>query len=109
VRADVRAWLEEDQRMYDVIMLDPPSFSNSKGQADFDIQVDHGSLIALAMARLNPRGGVMYFSTNRRKFELDPEVRAAWEVEDLTASSIPPDFLRSTKIHYCWRITHPPA
>ena len=109
VRADVRAWLQQDQRMYDVIMLDPPSFSNSKGQADFDIQADHGSLIALAMARLNPRGGVMYFSTNRRKFELDPAVQAEWVVEDVTTASIPPDFLRSTKIHYCWRIKHPPA
>lgn len=109
VRADVRAWLQEDERVYDLIMLDPPSFSNSKGQADFDIQADHGGLIALAMARLNPQGGVLYFSTNRRKFELDPEVRATWVVEDMTAASIPPDFSRSARIHYCWRIAHPSA
>ena len=109
VRADVRAWLQEDHRIYDVIMLDPPSFSNSRGQADFDIQADHAGLIGLAMARLNPRGGVMYFSTNRRKFEIDPAVQSAWVVEDVTTASIPPDFLRSNKIHHCWRIAHPPA
>lgn len=105
VRADVRQWLQEDKRLYDVIMLDPPSFSNSKGSADFDIQVDHTSLIELAMARLSS-AGVLYFSTNRRKFELDPQVRLTWVVEDVTTASIPPDFSRSRRIHHCWRVTH---
>jgi 23S rRNA (guanine2445-N2)-methyltransferase / 23S rRNA (guanine2069-N7)-methyltransferase len=86
-------------------MLDPPSFSNSKGSADVDIQVDHTSLIELAMARLSS-AGVLYFSTNRRKFELDPQVRLTWVVEDVTTASIPPDFSRSRRIHHCWRVTH---
>ena len=105
VKADVRQWLQEDQRLYDVIMLDPPSFSNSKGQSDFDVQTDHRGLIELAMARLKP-DGVLYFSTNRRGFELDAAVPSKWLLEDMTKASIPPDFSRSKRIHHCWQIRH---
>jgi len=106
VKADVRQWLQEDERLYDVIMLDPPSFSNSKGHQDFDVQTDHRGLIELAMARLKP-GGVLYFSTNRRKFELDAALPSKWLLEDMTKASIPPDFSRSKRIHHCWQIRHP--
>ncbi len=105
VRADARHWLQEEQRQFDVIMLDPPSFSNSKRYEDFDVQADHSSLIELAMKRLSP-DGVLYFSTNRRKFTLDSQVVSTWSVDDVTTASIPPDFSRSKQIHYCWRITH---
>ena len=105
VRADVREWLSEETRTYDLIMVDPPSFSNSKGQADFDVQRDHLSLLELAMARLS-EGGVLYFSTNHRKFLLDPAVQRTWEVKDVTQGSIPEDFGRNRLIHACWRLTH---
>ena len=105
VRADVRDWLSEETRTYDLIMLDPPSFSNSKGQADFDVQRDHFSLLELAMARLSD-GGVLYFSTNHRKFVLDPAVQQTWQVQDVTQGSIPEDFSRNHRIHACWRLTH---
>ena len=91
--------------MYDLIMVDPPSFSNSKGQADFDVQRDHFSLLELAMARLSG-GGVLYFSTNHRKFVLDPAVQQTWQVQDVTHGSIPEDFSRNQRIHACWRLTH---
>ncbi|NDH42228.1 MAG: 23S rRNA (guanine(2445)-N(2))/(guanine(2069)-N(7))-methyltransferase, partial [Gammaproteobacteria bacterium] len=104
-RADVRAWLASDKRFYDLIMLDPPSFSNSKDQADFDIQSDHTSLLALAMARLN-ENGALYFSTNRRRFKLDPAISERWVVVDVTRDSIPPDFSRPSPIHLCWRLKH---
>ena len=105
VRADVRDWLSEETRTYDLIMVDPPSFSNSKGQADFDVQRDHLSLLELAMARLSD-GGVLYFSTNHRKFVLDPAVQQTWQVQDVTQGSIPEDFSRNQRIHACWRLTH---
>ena len=105
VRADVRDWLSEATRTYDLIMVDPPSFSNSKGQADFDVQRDHLSLLQLAMARLSDEG-VLYFSTNHRKFVLDPAVAQTWQVQDVTQDSIPEDFSRNQPIHYCWRLTH---
>ncbi|HCL93629.1 MAG TPA: bifunctional 23S rRNA (guanine(2069)-N(7))-methyltransferase RlmK/23S rRNA (guanine(2445)-N(2))-methyltransferase RlmL [Gammaproteobacteria bacterium] len=105
VRADVRDWLSEETRTYDLIMVDPPSFSNSKGQADFDVQRDHLSLLQLAMARLS-EGGVLYFSSNHRKFLLDPAVQQTWQVKDVTQGSIPEDFSRNQRIHACWRLTH---
>ena len=105
VRADVRDWLSEETRTYDLIMVDPPSFSNSKGQADFDVQRDHLSLLELAMARLSD-GGVLYFSSNHRKFVLDPAVQQTWQVQDVTQGSIPEDFSRNQRIHACWRLTH---
>ena len=104
VRADVRDWLSEETRTYDLIMVDPPSFSNSKGQADFDVQRDHLSLLELAMACLS-EGGVLYFSTNHRKFVLDPEVEQTWQVKDVTQGSIPEDFSRNQRVHACWRLT----
>ena len=105
VRSDVRTWLETETRLYDVIMLDPPSFSNSKGQSDFDVQADQMQLLTLAMARLSA-GGVLYFSTNRRRFKLDDRVQQRWHVTDVSRASIPPDFERNQRIHACWRLTH---
>ena len=58
------------------------------------------------MARLSSEG-VLYFSTNRRRFELSESVTARWCVENVTVSSIPEDFSRHQRIHACWRLQHP--
>ena len=105
VRADVRQWLSEDQRRYDLIMVDPPSFSNSSGLPDFDVQADHAELIALAMARLS-QNGTLYFSTNHRRFKMDDAITECWQVSDVTEASIPQDFARNRRIHACFRLTH---
>ena len=105
VRADVRQWLSEDQRRYDLIMVDPPSFSNSSGLPDFDVQADHAELLALAMARLS-ENGTLYFSTNHRRFKMDDAITECWQVSDVTAASIPQDFARNRRIHACFRLTH---
>lgn len=105
VRSDVRTWLATDTRHYDLIMVDPPSFSNSRGENDFDVQADHETLLDLAMARLSS-DGVLYFSTNRRRFQLSESVMACWCVENVTAPSIPEDFSRNPRIHSCWRLQH---
>jgi len=105
IRADVRSWLAEETRQYDLIMLDPPSFSNSKRHDDFDVQRDHFALLELAMARLTGEG-CLYFSTNSRRFKLDARALEKWQVSDITQQSIPEDFRRNQRIHACWRITH---
>ncbi|MDC6726226.1 class I SAM-dependent methyltransferase, partial [Leclercia adecarboxylata] len=70
-QGDVMAWLEEDRGEYDLIFIDPPTFSNSKRmEGVFDVQRDHLALLDLAMARL-AAGGTLYFSNNFRKFELN--------------------------------------
>ncbi len=103
-QADALKWLEADHGTYDVVFCDPPTFSNSKRADDFDVQRDHVRLLRAAVARLAP-GGVLYFSNNFRRFRLDEAAIAAFaQVEDISASTIPPDFARNPRIHRAWRI-----
>ena len=105
VQADAVAWLEGDTGQYDLVFCDPPTFSNSKRASDFDVQAVHVRLLRAAVARLAP-GGVLYFSNNYRRFRLDEgQVGTFAQVEDISASTIPPDFERDARIHRCWRIT----
>lgn len=111
VRDDCMAWLErsaaDPQCRYDLIFCDPPTFSNSARLIDvFDVQRDHLALIGRARALLAP-GGVLYFSTNRRKFKLDPAAVQGAHCVDITAQTLDEDFKRPPPAHRCWRITHP--
>ena len=106
IRADARQWLKECEQHYDLIFLDPPTFSNSKKmEGVLDIQRDHVELINDAMDRLVP-GGLLIFSTNQRKFALDKNALADFTLEDKTAWSIDKDFARSGHIHQCWFIRY---
>ena len=104
-QGDVMAWLGEDRGEYDLIFIDPPTFSNSQRmEGVFDVQRDHVELLDLAMARL-ARGGVLYFSNNFRKFQLDESLVARYQVEEISAQTLDPDFARNPKIHRAWRFT----
>jgi len=104
-QGDVMAWLGEDRGEYDLIFIDPPTFSNSKRmEGVFDVQRDHVELLDLAMARL-ARGGVLYFSNNFRKFQLDESLVARYQVEEISAQTLDPDFARNPKIHRAWRFS----
>lgn len=99
------AWLETCRDEFDLIFIDPPTFSNSKRmEGVFDVQRDHVQLLDLAMARL-ASGGVLYFSNNFRKFQLEENLAARYVVEEITAKTIDPDFARNGKIHRAWKIT----
>ncbi|MEO5628876.1 MAG: 23S rRNA (guanine(2445)-N(2))/(guanine(2069)-N(7))-methyltransferase, partial [Thermomonas sp.] len=90
---------------YDVVFCDPPTFSNSKRAEDFDVQRDHVRLLRAAVERL-AQDGVVYFSNNFRRFKLDAEALAEFAtVEDISASTVPPDFVRNPRIHRAWRMT----
>lgn len=110
VRANCVQWLTEQAALkqkpqFDLIFLDPPTFSNSKKMDEaFDVQNDHVPLLKQAAQLLAP-GGVLYFSTNFRRFKMDTEALQDLHIEDISASTIPEDFARDPKIHYCWRIT----
>lgn len=105
IRADVREWLERSQERFDLIFLDPPSYSRSKRMdSDFDIQRDHPQLLE-ATARLLAPGGGLYFSTNLRSFKLDETVLPDCRRQDFTAQSHDEDFSRKT-LHACWRFEH---
>ncbi len=77
---------------FDLVVLDPPTFSNSKRMEDFlDIQRDHVSMINQCMDAIAP-GGALYFSTNYRKFVLDRENINAAGIRDITRATTPFDF-----------------
>lgn len=104
-QANVMEWLQADRQEYDLVFIDPPTFSNSKRmEGVFDVQRDHVELIDLAMARL-ARGGVLYFSNNFRKFQLDEGLAARYQVEEISAQTLDADFARNPKIHRAWRFT----
>ena len=104
-QGDVMAWLEASRDEYDLIFIDPPTFSNSKRmEGVFDVQRDQVQLIDLAMARL-ASGGVLYFSNNFRKFQLEDNLAERYAVEEITQQTIDPDFIRNGKIHRAWKIT----
>lgn len=104
--SDCFEWLKEGHEQYDLIFIDPPTFSNSKKfYGTFDVQRDHNSLLKRAMNRLTS-GGTLYFSNNYRGFELDEEVQAMFETVEITNETIGPDFKRNQKIHRAWQIRH---
>jgi 23S rRNA (guanine2445-N2)-methyltransferase / 23S rRNA (guanine2069-N7)-methyltransferase len=104
--SDCFEWLKEGHEQYDLIFIDPPTFSNSKKfYGTFDVQRDHLSLIKRAMNRLTGDGCV-YFSNNFRGFELDPEIEQQFAVEEISHWTIGADFKRNQKIHRAWRIQH---
>jgi 23S rRNA (guanine2445-N2)-methyltransferase / 23S rRNA (guanine2069-N7)-methyltransferase len=104
VQEDVMGWLKRCRKRFDLIFLDPPSFSTSKRMAgNLDIQRDHVSLIEAAAACLN-HDGLLIFSTNRKGFKLDQGLNERFSIEDRTAWSIPKDFERSRGVHGCWFI-----
>jgi len=105
IKADALAGLREarGKESFGVIVLDPPTFSNSKAMSDdLDVSRDHGALIARAVALLEP-GGTLFFSTNARRFRLDESAFAPAAARDITEESIPVDF-RDRKIHRAWEI-----
>ena len=106
VAADVFDWLKTHTEQYDLIFIDPPTFSNSKKFfGTFDVQRDHTALINRAMNRL-ATDGVLYFSNNFSKFVLDDSLRARYDVTDMTHETIGFDFDIKNPIHQSFAIRH---
>ena len=115
VRDEARAFLEHRARRgeppFDLVVCDPPTFSRSaRSETPWDVERDHADLLALVARNLAP-GGVVYFSTNFRRFHLAAEGLAAlYAVREITSRTIPEDF-RDARPHRAWRLvaTPPPA
>ena len=111
IQADCNEWLASQAKgpgrgRYDLIFLDPPTFSSSKRMEEsFDVQRDHPQLIHHAMALLASEG-TLIFSNNFRRFRLDPALETAFEIEEISRQTLPQDFARNPHIHRCWRIRH---
>jgi 23S rRNA (guanine2445-N2)-methyltransferase / 23S rRNA (guanine2069-N7)-methyltransferase len=103
--ADCLQWLKSCQDRYGLIFVDPPTFSNSRHKKIvFDVQQDHPELLRLAMNLLT-RDGVLVFSTNYRKFQLDVELEEEFVVREITEQTLPQDF-QGRGMHRCWRFRH---
>jgi len=106
VAQDCMSWLNECRQGFDLILLDPPSFSNSKRMQDvFDVQRDHVTLVRRCMDILTP-GGTLIFSNNLRSFSLEPSLENDYTICDITEQTLDPDFQRNRKIHRCYTIKH---
>ena len=98
-------YLEKASQRFDLIVLDPPTFSNSKKmEEDFEVEKDQVAVIKQCLRLLAP-DGVLYFSNNKRSFKIDPTISEMAFVQDITAKTIPEDY-RNPKIHHCFKITH---
>jgi len=104
VQSDCVEWLRECRSSFDIIFVDPPTFSNTKKERRvFDIQKDHFQFIKLAMSLLDT-AGVLFFSTNYKKFVLETRLEDFFTVKNITNTTIPYDFSRNKNIHMCWEI-----
>ncbi|QEN07444.1 bifunctional 23S rRNA (guanine(2069)-N(7))-methyltransferase RlmK/23S rRNA (guanine(2445)-N(2))-methyltransferase RlmL [Oceanispirochaeta crateris] len=103
-QSDSFDWLRASKDYFDVIFLDPPTFSNSKSRASvFDIQNDHAALIHLSMKRLK-KDGLLIFSNNFKQFELKEELLAEYNISEETKWTVSEDFLKKKSGHRCWFI-----
>jgi 23S rRNA (guanine2445-N2)-methyltransferase / 23S rRNA (guanine2069-N7)-methyltransferase len=105
IQADCLTWLTQEQRRYDLIFLEPPTFSNSKRMdGTFEVQRDHIALIRATLNRLTPTG-ILLFSTNYQRFKMDTTALSGVQLENITHLTLPKDFARHAKIHQCWKMT----
>ena len=106
LQADCLRWVAEAGGQYDLVWLDPPSFSNSKrmGRATFDVQRDHADLIRLVARRLLAPGGILLFATNLKNFRLERSELGGLEVKDLSRATLAFDCERSVNRHHVFQM-----
>ncbi len=100
-------WLEQCDERFDLVFVDPPTFSNSKQtDQDWEVQGAHADLLNSLVPILSP-GAVVFFSTNFRRFKLDEsQVSSNYRIIEITRQTIPEDF-RNKRIHRCWKLIRP--
>ncbi|MEX0446017.1 bifunctional 23S rRNA (guanine(2069)-N(7))-methyltransferase RlmK/23S rRNA (guanine(2445)-N(2))-methyltransferase RlmL [Xenorhabdus sp. SGI246] len=108
IQADCLGWLEQTREQFDLIFIDPPTFSNSKRMEEtFDVQRDHITLMK-GLKRLLRRGGTLMFSNNKRGFKMDfvELEKLGLVAEEITEKTLSQDFARNRQIHNCWLLRH---
>jgi len=105
IRSDVVTFMKQHdpEPTYNLAVVDPPTFSNSKEIEHFwDIQRDYSTLLNRLIKFMRP-GGLIFFSTNFRRFKFDEGQIKAASIREITRQTIPEDF-RNKRIHRCWQI-----
>jgi len=105
LQTDALEWLRDrPKEKWDIIILDPPTFSNSKRMnGTLDVQRDHVWLLDMTLKCLAP-GGTLYFSTNFRNFKMDAEAVSVSKIRDISSLTVPNDF-RNKKIHHTFLLS----
>lgn len=107
IQADCLQWLANCDHQFDLIFVDPPTFSNSKRMEDsWDVQRDHIKLMTQLKRILRPNGTIV-FSNNKRGFKMDFTAmeQIGLSVVEISAKTLPLDFERNKQIHNCWLVT----
>jgi 23S rRNA (cytosine1962-C5)-methyltransferase len=105
IESDAMSFLNDlpQQPCFDLAVVDPPTFSNSKKVENFwEVQRDHAALLHRLRLRMAP-GGVVFFSTNFRRFHLDEESLAGFTIREISRQTVPDDY-RNRRVHRCWRL-----
>jgi len=105
VQSDAQAYLDSipPGSRFDLVVVDPPTFSNSKRtDEDWDVQQHYAELLNSVAERLSD-GGVIYFSTNFRRFKFEESLLPQLAAREITRQTIPEDF-RNKRIHRAWRL-----
>ena len=109
IQADCLQWIKENSHQkFDLIFIDPPTFSNSKRMEDsWDVQRDHADMLGGLIKLLSPNGELI-FSNNKRKFKMDIEAlnQAGIDVTNIDHLCLPLDYKRNPHIHNVWLLTH---
>ncbi|MCD1126045.1 bifunctional 23S rRNA (guanine(2069)-N(7))-methyltransferase RlmK/23S rRNA (guanine(2445)-N(2))-methyltransferase RlmL [Jinshanibacter sp. LJY008] len=108
IQADCLGWMHETHEQFDVIFIDPPTFSNSKRMENsFDVQRDHLALMADLKRMLRP-GGIIMFSNNKRGFKMDLDglAKLRLSAQEISEKTLSVDFARNRQIHNCWLVSH---
>lgn len=106
IQADCLQWLEKCDRQFDLIFVDPPTFSNSKRMEDsWDVQRDHIKLMTNLKRILRPNGTIV-FSNNKRGFKMDfaKLEELGLSAVEISHKTLPLDFERNKQIHNCWLV-----
>ena len=107
IQADCLQWLEKCDRQFDLIFVDPPTFSNSKRMEDsWDVQRDHIKLMT-NLKRILRSNGTIVFSNNKRGFKMDfaKLEELGLSAVEISHKTLPLDFERNKQIHNCWLVT----
>lgn len=108
IQSNCLQWIQDCDKQFDLIFIDPPTFSNSKRMEDsWDVQRDHLEMLTHLFKLLAPKGEVV-FSNNKRKFKMELEGLAAagMKVTNIDKQTLPLDYKRNPHIHNTWLITH---
>lgn len=109
IREDITEWLKRERAnpkrtQYDLIIVDPPTFSNSKKMRDiFDVQRDYSFLLNSIFRDFSAPGAILFFSTNFRKFKMEADELLWEDIQDITKQTHPEDF-RNEKIRFVWKM-----